>query len=211
MLSISELDEDELQFVSDDDLEFCPRTDDNDNNNTAQVSTVHLSPKFTFAASILSATTDHRDSNDKHALVPSIFSVAPTGPSVVALGTPREGSLHTDMATPGSPKWNLKYFIHHRPDLALRWGRGELGPLVRIAKFTTPLYEDIQLIALKSIFHALGGADWTDNANWLDLAKPLNEWVGVTADHRGRWVILFVASRIVSRMFYCSLPNILNR
>ena len=39
--------------------------------------------------------------------------------------------------------------------------------------------------ALVALYHATGGAHWTNNHNWLSNA-PLEQWYGVTTDSRGR-------------------------
>ena len=39
--------------------------------------------------------------------------------------------------------------------------------------------------ALEAVYHATGGAGWTDNANWLS-AEPLGDWYGVETNEQGR-------------------------
>ena len=39
--------------------------------------------------------------------------------------------------------------------------------------------------ALEALYHATGGPDWSDRANWLSAA-PLGEWFGVETDSNGR-------------------------
>ena len=39
--------------------------------------------------------------------------------------------------------------------------------------------------ALEALYHAAGGPEWSDRANWLSAA-PLGEWFGVVADSDGR-------------------------
>ena len=40
--------------------------------------------------------------------------------------------------------------------------------------------------ALRVFYVATGGANWTDNTDWLSSSAPLSEWYGVTTDENGR-------------------------
>ncbi len=45
--------------------------------------------------------------------------------------------------------------------------------------------EETDRAALAAFYHANGGANWTDNSNWLSEA-PIGEWYGVSTDASGR-------------------------
>ena len=50
---------------------------------------------------------------------------------------------------------------------------------------------------LVALYNATGGANWTDNTNWLSTA-PLGEWHGVTVDVSGRVTELYLPLRQLS-------------
>ena len=69
----------------------------------------------------------------------------------------------------------LKGFAEQReaPDPNNTWGHG-------FAQLPSP--DRAHLVAL---YHATGGANWTNNTNWLTTA-PIGQWHGVTTDGNGR-------------------------
>ena len=61
--------------------------------------------------------------------------------------------------------------------------------------------------ALVALYNATGGANWTDNTNWLTDA-PLYQWYGVSADPNG-WVIhLYLDSNQLSGEIPAELANL---
>ena len=52
--------------------------------------------------------------------------------------------------------------------------------------------------ALVALYNAAGGANWTNNTNWLS-ARPLGEWHGVTTDGNGRVTELNLYRQPVTR------------
>ena len=61
--------------------------------------------------------------------------------------------------------------------------------------------------ALVALYNATGGANWTDNTNWLTDA-PLYQWYGVSADPNG-WVIhLYLDSNQLSGEIPAELDNL---
>ncbi len=56
--------------------------------------------------------------------------------------------------------------------------------------------------ALVALYHAAGGENWTNNANWLS-DRPLGEWHGVTTNSEGRVFVL----RLVRNQLSGSIPS----
>ena len=77
--------------------------------------------------------------------------------------------------TPAQVASYLKDFAQQRetPDPNNTWGHG-------FARLPSP-----DLEALVALYNATGGANWTDNTNWLTTA-PIDQWRGVTTDSQGR-------------------------
>ena len=77
--------------------------------------------------------------------------------------------------TPAQVASYLKFFAQQREDPGPNntWGHG-------FAQLPSP--DRAHLVAL---YHATGGANWTNNTNWLTNA-PIGQWHGVTTDSQGR-------------------------
>ena len=77
--------------------------------------------------------------------------------------------------TPAQVASYLKDFAQQRetPDPNYTWGHG-------FAQLPSPDRE-----ALVALYNATGGANWTNNTNWLTTA-PIGQWRGVTTDSQGR-------------------------
>ena len=77
--------------------------------------------------------------------------------------------------TPAQVASYLKFFAQQRedPDPNNTWGHG-------FAQLPSP--DRAHLVAL---YHATGGANWTNNTNWLTNA-PIDQWHGVTTGSQGR-------------------------
>ena len=78
--------------------------------------------------------------------------------------------------TPAQVAAYLKYHAQQRvtPDPNNTWGHG-------FAQLPSP-----DRAALEALYNATGGANWTNNTNWLTNA-PVGQWYGVTTDGNG-WV-----------------------
>ena len=63
--------------------------------------------------------------------------------------------------------------------------------------------------ALVALYNATGGADWTDNTNWLS-AIPLNEWYGVALDANQRVIGLSLRENGLSGSIPSDLGNLTN-
>ena len=77
--------------------------------------------------------------------------------------------------TPAQVASYLKAFAQQRetPDPNNTWGHG-------FARLPSPDRE-----VLIALYNSTGGANWTNNTNWLTTA-PIGQWRGVTADSQGR-------------------------
>ena len=77
--------------------------------------------------------------------------------------------------TPAQVASYLKAFAQQRetPDPNNTWGHG-------FAQLPSPDRK-----ALVALYNATGGANWTNNTNWLTTA-PIGQWRGVTTDSQGR-------------------------
>ena len=77
--------------------------------------------------------------------------------------------------TPAQVTAYLKYHAQQRvtPDPNNTWGHG-------FAQLPSPDRE-----ALEALYNATGGANWTNNTNWLTNV-PVGQWYGVTTDGSGR-------------------------
>ena len=62
---------------------------------------------------------------------------------------------------------------------------------------------------LTSLYHATGGPDWTNNANWLSDAH-ISKWYGVTTDAGGRVVELDLGDNGLSGVVPPGLGNLVN-
>ena len=62
---------------------------------------------------------------------------------------------------------------------------------------------------LETLYEATGGANWTNNANWLTDA-PLGEWYGVSVDGEGRVVRLAIVQNNLSARIPPELGNLAN-
>ena len=63
--------------------------------------------------------------------------------------------------------------------------------------------------ALVALYNATGGADWTDNTNWLSDG-PLDDWYGVTTDANGRVTTLDLSDNQLSGSIPAQLGNLSN-
>ena len=63
--------------------------------------------------------------------------------------------------------------------------------------------------ALVALYNAAGGANWTNNTNWLS-ARPLDEWHGVTTDSNGRVTELNLGFNELSGTIPSELGNLSN-
>ena len=63
--------------------------------------------------------------------------------------------------------------------------------------------------ALAALYNATGGANWTDNTNWLS-SEALSEWHGVTTDANGRVTRLNLSSNELSGEIPAELGNLAN-
>ena len=63
--------------------------------------------------------------------------------------------------------------------------------------------------ALVALYNATGGADWTNNTNWL-TDKALSEWYGVETDEDGRVRELNLNANKLSREIPATLGNLTN-
>ena len=61
--------------------------------------------------------------------------------------------------------------------------------------------------ALVALYNATGGANWTDNTNWLTDA-PLYQWYGVSADPNGRVIHLYLDSNQLTGEIPAELDNL---
>ena len=48
--------------------------------------------------------------------------------------------------------------------------------------------------ALTALYNATDGANWRNDANWLDETAPLDEWFGVLTDNHGCVLVLYLPS-----------------
>ena len=62
---------------------------------------------------------------------------------------------------------------------------------------------------LIALYHATGGANWSDNSNWLS-AEPLDDWYGVTTDADGLVTGLSLASNVLSGTIPAELGDLEN-
>ena len=74
---------------------------------------------------------------------------------------------------------NLRYLFLHNNELT-----GPIPPGVAPAQ---------DRAVLRVLYNDTGGADWTNNMNWLS-GEPLSEWYGVTTDANGRVTILSLSA-----------------
>ena len=74
---------------------------------------------------------------------------------------------------------NLRYLFLHNNELT-----GPIPPGVAPAQ---------DRAVLRVLYNETGGADWTNNMNWLS-GEPLSEWYGVTTDANGRVTILSLSA-----------------
>ena len=63
--------------------------------------------------------------------------------------------------------------------------------------------------ALVALYNATGGADWTNNTNWLTNA-PMGQWYGVTTDSQGRVTKLNLTSNQLKGAIPPELANLTN-
>ena len=63
--------------------------------------------------------------------------------------------------------------------------------------------------ALVALYNATGGADWTDNTNWLSDG-PLDDWYGVTTDANGRVTELNLGDNDLAGEISAELGNLAN-
>ena len=63
--------------------------------------------------------------------------------------------------------------------------------------------------ALAALYNATGGANWTNNTNWLTGA-PLGQWYGVETDANGRVMLLYLGSNQLSGEIPAELGNLTN-
>ena len=68
---------------------------------------------------------------------------------------------------------------------------------------------DVDREALTSLYNATGGADWTNNTNWLTNA-PIGQWYGVTTDANGRVTNLVLGNNQLSGTIPTQLGNLAN-
>ncbi|MDE2961715.1 MAG: metallophosphoesterase [Chloroflexota bacterium] len=62
---------------------------------------------------------------------------------------------------------------------------------------------------LAALYHATGGSNWTNSANWLSDAH-INSWYGVTTDGNGRVVRLDLRDNRLSGVFPSGVGNLVN-
>lgn len=67
----------------------------------------------------------------------------------------------------------------------------------------TQMTEAVQREALVALYHATGGANWTQSNNWL-TSEPISTWYGVTVDPNGRVTELLLTGNNLRG----SLPNL---
>ena len=101
--------------------------------------------------------------------------------------------------TPPQVASYLKFFAQQRedPDPNNTWGHG-------FAQLPSP--DRAHLVAL---YHATGGANWTNNTNWLTNA-PIGQWHGVTTDSQGRVTELNLTSNQLKGEIPPELANLTN-
>ena len=63
--------------------------------------------------------------------------------------------------------------------------------------------------ALVALYNTTGGANWTDNTNWLTDA-PLYQWYGVEADSNGRVMLLYLGSNQLTGQIPLELGDLTN-
>jgi hypothetical protein len=94
---------------------------------------------------------------------------------------------------PSNPRWRF----HVVSD------RGGACPTVTPVPTPEPAEDRAALVAL---YNATGGADWTDDTNWLGDG-PVGEWYGVTADDGGRVTRLSLRENDLTG----TIPSVLGR
>ena len=81
---------------------------------------------------------------------------------------------------------------------------GTAGPVLVQTGASSPTTDRAALVAL---YNTTGGANWTDNRNWLSNA-PMVEWYGVTTDASGRVIELNLDSNQLTGTIPSSLGNL---
>ena len=100
-------------------------------------------------------------------------------------------------------------------DSRLRHAHGVSRPLIGLAALLCGLTvanaaaqgnAETDRAALTTLYHATGGASWTNNTNWLSN-EPLSEWFGVTTES-GRVTHLSLAPNGLSGSLPAALGNL---
>ena len=98
---------------------------------------------------------------------------------------------------------NLRYLFLHNNELtgSIPSWLGNLPELLELSLWSNELSGPIppgvapaqDRAVLRVLYNETGGADWTNNMNWLS-GEPLSEWYGVTTDANGRVTILSLSA-----------------
>ncbi len=62
-------------------------------------------------------------------------------------------------------------------------------PMDRSDSTSVPEFDSLDRAVLVELYNSTGGANWTDNTNWLG-EKPIDQWYGVETDSNGRVIVL---------------------
>ena len=96
---------------------------------------------------------------------------------------------------------------HYRVSAINSAGAGSASAIATGATASAPPATD--RAALVALYNATGGADWTDNTNWLSDG-PLDDWYGVTTDANGRVTELNLGDNHLAGEMPAELGNLAN-
>ena len=105
---------------------------------------------------------------------------------VTTLNLPSNGLSGEIPASVGGLDYLTRVDLSGNPDLCLALDFPLESPFGREASKDVPVCSDSDREILEAFYHATDGPNWSTSTNWLNDAKPLSEWHGVTTDADGR-------------------------